>query len=79
LWTVQSIASRLWSILEETHYQLISPGIRKAGDYPNLQPIMDKAINWQLDQRAVCAPLTGDTSFSAGFCVMGSTAPQAPS
>ena len=28
--------------------KLNSPGPRKAGDYPNLQPIMDKAINWQL-------------------------------
>jgi TnpA family transposase len=40
--------------------KLNSPGIRKAGDYPNLQPIMDKAIDWQLikgqyDEMVKCA------------------------
>lgn len=40
--------------------KLNSPGPRKAGDYPNLQPIMDKAINWQLikeqyDEMVKCA------------------------
>jgi TnpA family transposase len=40
--------------------KLNSPGSRKAGDYPNLQPIMDKAINWQLiteqyDEMVKCA------------------------
>lgn len=40
--------------------KLNSPGPRTAGDYPNLQPIMDKAINWQLikeqyDEMVKCA------------------------
>lgn len=40
--------------------KLNSPGPRKASDYPNLQPIMDKAINWQLikeqyDEMVKCA------------------------
>lgn len=40
--------------------KLNSPGPRKAGDYPNLQAIMDKAINWQLikeqyDEMVKCA------------------------
>lgn len=40
--------------------KLNSPGIGKVGDYPNLQPIMDKAINWQLikeqyDEMVKCA------------------------
>jgi TnpA family transposase len=40
--------------------KLNSPGTGKAGDYPNLQPIMDKAINWQLikeqyDEMVKCA------------------------
>lgn len=40
--------------------KLNSPGMRKAGDYPNLQPIMDKPIDWQLikeqyDEMVKCA------------------------
>lgn len=40
--------------------KLNSPGVGKAGDYPNLLPIMDKAINWQLikeqyDEMVKCA------------------------
>jgi len=40
--------------------KLNSPGIGKASDYPNLQPIMDKPINWQLikdqyDEMVKCA------------------------
>lgn len=40
--------------------KLSSPGSRKAGDYPNLQPIMTTAINWQLikeqyDEMVKCA------------------------
>ncbi len=40
--------------------KLNSPGIGKASDYPNLLPIMDKAINWQLieeqyDEMVKCA------------------------
>lgn len=40
--------------------KLNSPGSRKAGDYPNLQPIMTTAINWQLikeqyDEMVKCA------------------------
>ncbi|HIA52233.1 MAG TPA: hypothetical protein EYN91_09130 [Candidatus Melainabacteria bacterium] len=40
--------------------KLNSPGIGKAGDYPNLQPIMTTAINWQLikeqyDEMVKCA------------------------
>lgn len=40
--------------------KLNSPGMRMAADYPNLQPIMDKAINWQLireqyDEMVKCA------------------------
>jgi TnpA family transposase len=40
--------------------KLNSPGSRKAGDYPNLQPIMDKTIDWQLikeqyDEMVKCA------------------------
>jgi TnpA family transposase len=30
------------------HEKLHSPGIGKASDYPNLRPIMDRPINWQL-------------------------------
>ncbi len=40
--------------------KLNSPGTQMAGDYPNLQPIMDKVINWQLikeqyDEMVKCA------------------------
>lgn len=40
--------------------KLYSPGPGMAGNYPNLQPIMDKAINWQLikeqyDEMVKCA------------------------
>ena len=40
--------------------KLNSPGIGKASDFPNLQPIMDKPINWQLikdqyDEMVKCA------------------------
>lgn len=48
---------RLKKIRQE---KLSSPGIGKASDYPNLQPIMDKPINWQLikdqyDEMIKCA------------------------
>jgi TnpA family transposase len=42
------------------HEKLNSPGIGKASDYPNLQSIMDRPINWQLikeqyDEMVKCA------------------------